>query len=104
MEGVNNAFCMSKEQYELARLATKCAGLQGKIDDQAAEISRLKGMVDEIQSARHVAWQHNELIAQIHRLNTLCDQMGREMEAAIPNLELHADSYFEALNAWREMK
>ena len=38
MDGVNNAFCLSKEEYEIARLATKCAGLQLKIESQAAEI------------------------------------------------------------------
>ena len=38
------------------------------------------------------------------KLKALCDQMGKEMEAAIPNLELHADAYFETLAAWKEMK
>ncbi len=48
MDGVNNAFCLSKEEYEIARLATKCAGLQGKIDDQAAEIISLQETINAV--------------------------------------------------------
>ena len=80
MDGVNNAFCMSKEEYELARLATKCAGLQGKIDDQAAEIAKYKA---------------------------LCDQMGAAVAMFMDN-DCDADDYFpkikKALEAWRAMK
>lgn len=38
------------------------------------------------------------------KLKALCDQMGAEMKAAIPSLEIHFDSYFEALAAWREIE
>lgn len=41
---------------------------------------------------------------EIAKYKAICDQMGAEMKAAIPSLEIHFDSYFEALAAWREMK
>ena len=75
MDGVNNAFCSSKEEYEIARLTTKCAGLQGKIDEQAAEIEKYKA---------------------------LCDQMGNALEWYCRQNE-DPDSQ-EILEAWRSMK
>lgn len=36
-----------------------------KIADQNAEIEQLKGMVDEIQAARHVQKEHNKLLEKI---------------------------------------
>jgi hypothetical protein len=45
MIGLNNEFCSSKEEYEIARLATKCAGLQGKIDDLTALCDQLGGQL-----------------------------------------------------------
>ena len=51
MDGVNNTFCSSKEEYEIARLTTKCAGLQGKIDEQAAEIEKYKALCDQMSTS-----------------------------------------------------
>ena len=58
MEGVNNAFCLSKEEYEIARLATKCAGLQGKIEYQAAEIEKYKALCDQMATVMTNAVEH----------------------------------------------
>lgn len=44
------------------------------------------------------------LFADYIKYKALCDQMGAEMKAAIPSLEIHFDSYFEALAAWRSNK
>ena len=87
MDGVNNAFCMSKEEYELARLATKCAGLQGKIDDQAAEIAKYKSLCDQMGEALY--FSHEETKGWYAELT------GKDYNSPIIN---------EALEAWRAMK
>ena len=74
MDGCNNAFCSSKEEYEIARLTTKCAGLQGKIESQAAEIEKYKA---------------------------LCDQMGNALQMMRGFYPAYCD---EALEAWRALK
>ena len=77
MDGVNNAFCSSKEEYEIARLTTKCAGLQGKIDEQAAEIEKYKA---------------------------LCDQMGVALDKAQFTGNPYNYHTTDALEAWRVLK
>ena len=120
MEGVNNAFCMSKEEYELARLATKCAGLQGKIDDQSAEIARINGEYQE--ACRLVAQMHLSAVGGVvgpklgvvedvvalkeshDKYKSLCDQMAYAMEMHGAPFLHHELRYNEALEAWRAMK
>ena len=58
MDGVNNAFCMSKEEYELARLTTKCAGLQGVIKTQAADIAKYKALCNQLGEA--LDWHYGQ--------------------------------------------
>ncbi len=105
MDGVNNAFCMSKEEYEIARLATKCAGLQGKIDDQAAEIGVLK--------IAHEAHQTNNLkmlavlkkqAAEIEKYKALCEQMGIALDKAQFTGNPYNYHTTDPLEAWRELK
>ena len=95
MDGVNNAFCMSKEQYELARLATKCAGLQGKIDDQAAEIAELREMAENIGNL------HSVTLDEYSKLKALCDQMVQVIQMSDGCLY---EAGKEVLEAWRSMK
>lgn len=87
MDGVNNAFCMSKEEYELARLATKCAGLQGKIDDQAAEIAKYKALCDQMGEALH--FSHGQT-------KEWCEELTGE--------RYNSPIIKGALEAWRAMK
>ena len=81
MDGVNNAFCSSKEEYEIARLTTKCAGLQGKIESQAAEIGVLKIAHEAHQTSNlkmlAVLKKQN---AEIEKYKALCDQLGNALE------------------------
>jgi hypothetical protein len=105
MDGVNNAFCSSKEEYEIARLTTKCAGLQGKIESQAAEIGVLK--------IAHEAHQTNNLkmlavlkkqAAEIEKYKALCDQMGVALDKAQFTGNPYNYHTTDALEAWRAMK
>ena len=102
MDGVNNAFCMSKEEYEIARLATKCAGLQGKIDDQAAEIGVLKiaheahqtnnlkmlavlkkqaAEIENLQSLWTIAHnERSEAMLELAKERSACDQLGNALK------------------------
>ena len=105
MDGVNNAFCSSKEEYEIARLTTKCAGLQGKIESQAAEIGVLK--------IAHEAHQTNNLKmlavlkkqnAEIEKYKALCDQMGNAIEDAESTGTPFSNQTMKALEAWGVMK
>ena len=104
MEGVNNAFCMSKEEYELARLATKCAGLQGKIDDQAAEIAELREMAENIGNL------HSVTLDEYSKLKALCDRLGNALEIAaaafwkLDNADIHAQEAEATLEAWSATK
>ncbi len=91
MDGVNNAFCMSKEEYELARLATKCSGLQGKIDDQAAEIVSLYEM--NLAQAKTIKKQ-----------GELCDKLGRALDGHCAPMAGHEEEHRLALEAWRVMR
>ena len=90
MIGLNNEFCSSKEEYEIARLATKCAGLQGKIDDLTADVEHYKsGLTSAIET--------------IKSLERLCDQLGE----ALQNCANNEDDVMltrDALEAWRAMK
>ncbi len=81
MDGVNNTFCMSKEEYEIARLATKCAGLQGKIDDQAAEIASLQETLDAV--AKVASDAEKLVISQRDEIATLTAKLeAAEQDAA----------------------
>ena len=128
MIGLNNEFVSSKEEYEIARLTTKCAGLQGKIDDQAAEIARLNGEYQEV--CRLVAQMHLaavggavgpklgviEDVAALRELavgladtlgkyKAICDQLGNalqlEYKRNVDNYHGASSNAKEALAAWR---
>ena len=85
---------MSKEEYELARLATKCAGLQGKIDDQAAEMASLQAL----WSIAHA--ERSEAMLELAKYKSLCDQMAQVIQMSDGCLYKPGE---EALEAWRAM-
>ena len=106
MDGVNNAFCSSKEEYEIARLTTKCAGLQGKIDDQAAEIEKYKALCDQMGNALETLWlaaptdvqcnnMHHPKPKQ-HRYDEICPMVGEYHEAIT--------GAGKTLKAWRVLR
>ena len=70
--------------------ATKCAGLQGKIDDLTADVEHYKsGLTSAIET--------------IKSLERLCDQLGE----ALQNCANNEDDVMltrDALEAWRAMK
>ena len=105
MDGVNNAFCSSKEEYEIARLTTKCAGLQGKIESQAAEIGVLKIAHEAHQTSNlkmlAVLKKQN---AEIEKYKALCDQMGNAIEDAESTGTPFSNQTMKALEAWGVME
>lgn len=99
--------------------AEACTKAANKIDeltkqrDELLAFSSVKGdlyaannaHIYDKQTAAHLRQKLLEAKdKEIAKYKALCDQMGAEMKAAIPSLEIHFDAYFEALAAWREMK
>lgn len=81
-----------------ALLMCLCQEAAGVIKAQAAEISELREMVENIGNL------HSVTLDEYSKLKSLCDQMGSAMEIHGAPFLHHELRYNEALEAWRAMK
>lgn len=89
-----------------AMLSCLCQEAANALEAKDKEISFLKNELADALDCKNGIGPTALSTALSHRdkYKTLCDKMGKEMDAAIPLLEVHTDWYFEALAAWKEMK